>query len=624
LARNINDGENVKQTAKKRASKDPSQIKSGQLKIGDSWNAITIIAFSQNNPLKAIAEFVENSIDAGAKKIVITRGRSRGENFIKIVDNGSGIPKGPDGLPNFKYVATHICDSIKRQLKKDGAVGIQGEFGIGLLSFWTVGSILILRSSGTDGHIYQMKMERGCPGYHITKSRSLAPVQGTELIIHGLLPGLRQLSGEKVQRYLASELRDRIRQNAVEIRVLDHVTRSDYLVEPRKFSGQLIHHKSFPCDPFGEIDTEIYLSSPQPENHIALYRSGTRVMADLSRLEAFDKEPWTSGYFQGLLDVPFLNLTPGTRDGLIHDERLNALAETLQSLEAHLNSVIAQQKQHQDEESNRHILKTVQKAIREALLILPEEEYDWFEVYSRGKGPRQAAPAEVMPYAVENFDSHQRLTSFGEDLPAQDSQKQFFEYAGPLHRIQIAPASCTVMVKQEKILRAVCRDKQGRRVDDGLTCHWEILEGEGQLLTIDEEIVRFIAPDDPQICRIGLTVRQYEEQDCRAEGILTVTDSVLPETRSQGALKKGLPGYTLKKSPGELWRSRFDSQANIVLINSGHRDFMYASGQKSRKVRYIFRLYIKELVLANFMELGKEDLLERMIEVSLYAEEGLK
>jgi len=34
----------------------------GKLRIGNDWNAITIIALSQSNPLKAIAEFVENSI----------------------------------------------------------------------------------------------------------------------------------------------------------------------------------------------------------------------------------------------------------------------------------------------------------------------------------------------------------------------------------------------------------------------------------------------------------------------------------------------------------------------------------------------------------------------------------
>ncbi len=34
---------------------------SGKLRIGDDWNAIRIIALSQSNPLKAIAEFVENA-----------------------------------------------------------------------------------------------------------------------------------------------------------------------------------------------------------------------------------------------------------------------------------------------------------------------------------------------------------------------------------------------------------------------------------------------------------------------------------------------------------------------------------------------------------------------------------
>lgn len=46
-----------------RLARDPGQAR-GRLRIGDDWNAITIIALSQSNPLKAIAELVENSIDA--------------------------------------------------------------------------------------------------------------------------------------------------------------------------------------------------------------------------------------------------------------------------------------------------------------------------------------------------------------------------------------------------------------------------------------------------------------------------------------------------------------------------------------------------------------------------------
>jgi hypothetical protein len=229
-----------------------------------------------------------------------------------------------------------------------------------------------------------------------------------------------------------------------------------------------------------------------------------------------------------------------------------------------------------------------------------------------------------MPYAVEDFEDQKNVLQLVPPEHPQEDQKQFFEYAGPLHRIQIVPSSCTLGVNQQRKLRAVCRDKRGRTVDDGLTFHWNVLEGTGQISNEKVEIVEFKAPDIPEIGRVGLLVKQYEDKQYQAEAIITVTDGILPEVKSQGALKKGLPGYTLKKAPGELWRSRFDMENNIVLVNSGHRDFIYAAKQQSRKVRYICRLYIKELVLTNFLELEKEKLLERMIEVSLYAEEGLR
>jgi len=103
-------------TAAKTARRDRPRA-AGKLRIGDDWNAIRIIALSQSNPLKAIAEFVENSIDAHAAAIVITRGREQGAHYLSIKDDGDGVPRDDEGLPNFKYVATHICDSIKRQLK---------------------------------------------------------------------------------------------------------------------------------------------------------------------------------------------------------------------------------------------------------------------------------------------------------------------------------------------------------------------------------------------------------------------------------------------------------------------------------------------------------------------------
>ena len=195
----------------RRISRSEGQTTRGNLRIGDHWNAITIIALSQSNPLKAVAELVENSIDARAKAIVITRGKDKGRHYLRVTDDGEGVRKNADGEPDFHYVATHVCDSIKRRLKVQGASGLQGEFGIGLLSFWTLGEELLLISAGNGGHAFQMHLRKGDPSYRITQRSALFPEPGTDVLIRGILPGIKNFSGEKIQWYLASELRDRIR-----------------------------------------------------------------------------------------------------------------------------------------------------------------------------------------------------------------------------------------------------------------------------------------------------------------------------------------------------------------------------------------------------------------------------
>jgi DNA mismatch repair ATPase MutL len=128
---------------------------------------------SQTSPLKAIAELVENSIDAKARTVTITRGREHRRHFLSIRDDGEGVPRDNAGRPDFRYVATHICDSVKRRLKAQGTSGLQGEFGIGLLSFWTVGDELSITSTGDDRRAYQMVMRKGDPTYVVTPMRAM-------------------------------------------------------------------------------------------------------------------------------------------------------------------------------------------------------------------------------------------------------------------------------------------------------------------------------------------------------------------------------------------------------------------------------------------------------------------
>jgi hypothetical protein len=602
-------------------------IRAGKLRIADHWNAISIIAKSQTNPLKAVAEFVENSIDARAKQIIIVRGKKKGEFYLKISDDGEGIPKDKQGLPDFPRVATHICDSIKRQFKSAGLKGIQGEFGIGLLSFWTVGQNLSMTSCGEDRNTYEMTMAKDSPDFSVTKKRVLFPFKGTDLMIYPLLPGLRSLTGEKIQRYLASELRDRIKTAGTTVKVIDHTGRKELIVVPRQFSGRLLRNLKPGETGLGDIYLELYLSDPVTSNWVGLYRRGTRVLESITELDHFHREPWTTGYLQGIVDVPFLNLTPGTRHGIIHDSHLEAFSRAMETVESHLQQIIEDQRKAEEERSSRRILRRVQRALKEAFLRLPQEEYDWFDIYGGKHQKMQASLGYSGPVGSGSREEKNRESENSEDIRELDDhdpeQKQFFEYAGPLFSALISPKSSVVSVDKRKKYRVVCRDRSRRLVLENLEYQWDITDGEGQLSENQRESVVFIAPPEPGLTTLEVVVRQGDKT-CKDEALITVTDSLLDQSSKTGKANKGLPGYTYRRAPGEMWRSRFEIEKNVIVINNGHRDFVYAGKQKSRQLRYICRLFCKELVRHNFPGLQPDELLERMIELSLYTEEHLK
>jgi hypothetical protein len=596
----------------------------GKLKIGDSWNAITIIALSQTNPIKAIAEFVENSIDASAKNITIIRGKEQGEYFLKVIDDGTGIPLNEEGIPDFKYVATHICDSIKKQLKKKGVEGIQGEFGIGLLSFWTVGERLTLTCAGKDEKTYQMEMKRNEPCYTINKKRTLFSHPGTELIIHPLLPGIRQLTGEKIQNYLASELRDRIRKAKVMIKIKDRTSRKEFHVEPREYTGRFLHDIEPMETWLGEIYCELYLNTFDPHNEVSLFRHGTRVLPNIASIDQCNKEPWSSGYLQGMLDVPFLTITPGTRDGIIQDEPFALFLKAMEPVEVKLLQIIEQEKKAEEEKASKDILRSVKRAFKEAFIALSSELYSWLDIYAEGNVKKKKPSNDAAIIQQASGDETGVPMKTEEFELANEEELKFFEYAGPLYKVVISPSSAVVKVKTEKKFRVIPRDRNKRIVEHGLYILWEIKEGTGVLEDTDKEIVSFTAPSEPGIVILKVTVLQGDTI-CTAEGIATITDTLAEkDDKKESAMQKGLPSYTFKRAPGELWRSYYDIKNNIIVINNGHADYIFAAKKSARKLKYICKLYAKELVLHNFVGYNSEKLLERIVELSLYTEEHLK
>ena len=128
---------------------------------------------------------------------------------------------------------------------------------------------------------------------------------------------------------------------------------------------------------------------------------------------------------------------------------------------------------------------------------------------------------------------------------------------------------------------------------------------------------------EPGLARVRVNASQGEIA-CSAEAVITVTDTIERETRWPAGARQGLPGYTFERAPSELWRSRYDTERNVIVVNNAHRDFVYAARSKALKLRYIARLYAKEIVLKSFPGAPAEQLLERLLELALYTEENLR
>ena len=191
-------------------------------------------------------------------------------------------------------------------------------------------------------------------------------------------------------------------------------------------------------------------------------------------IDELAKAPWTTRYLQGHIDAPFINLTPGTRSGIIRDEAYAALLEALLPLEENLNEILEAQRRAEEEQASRELLQTIQRAFHEAFLALPVEEYDWFDIHSRGHSRSGST--------IGDFDAAEKLIAGAtEPETSNGKQRKFFEFAGPLFSVVVSPASSVVRVGDQRSLRALPYDRSRRRVETDLTFAWEIVEGGGAL-----------------------------------------------------------------------------------------------------------------------------------------------
>lgn len=576
----------------------------GKLQIGDEWNAIRLIALSQTNAQKAVAELVENSIDAKARNITIQRYKRQGRVALLIKDDGEGVKYEDKNPPDsLKKVPIKICDSFKRNLKEAERTAIHGQFAIGILGFWSIGKEFYLISKTKSSETHCLKMVRDERDWEVNKWHWERDQIGTDALITDLNKEVQsRLTAERLAKYLAEELRNRLRQTEVNITIHDRILHKILEVRPVEFAGEPIKEiQKIEMEEYPNIKVELYFTFPQvgATPFIAVEKDGTRVLSNISQLDEFNCPPWNTGKLEGAVDFPVLNLAPATRGGIVPDEIYYTFVKALKSLEPALIKLIQGKEEIIEERLSKQTLERLQKAFVEAFDRLPEGDYSWFEIPEEGILPGLKREREKEPKEHEEEETKP-------PLPTVEP--------GPLDHVVIVPGYSHIPFHGERRFTAKSFDSQKIPIESRIEYFWEGGSGLGTIKNQSGESIVFLAGKEEGTAYIWVKAKQGEiEKDAKAAVVIVKERPHL-----------GFPPPEFTPQPLETWRSKWNEKRNTIEINSAHRDYIFAKESgRAAYIKYTAWLYAKELVLLNFPEFPPPEILERLVEVVTYLETNI-
>jgi hypothetical protein len=612
-----------------RAARKRSGAITGNLKPADPFELIRWLARSQNDPRKALAELVQNSLDAGAGHVQIIRARQRGMTALHIIDDGGGVLPELSRQEALAYIATHIGHSRKRNLTPEQRreLMLQGKYGIGLLGFWSIGAHFEIRSQVDDSEPWVLRLSEDEPRFEIERLRGRLALRGTwtEVMVRPLhRPAFVTLGARRIADYLAAELRGQLLARPVTITVHDRIARGRapklLQVAPVRYPGQPLPLPETIDTAHGLVRVELYLlpeGAPEP-GRVTVSCAGTAVYDDLCEFELVDfrHPPWSSGRLTGMLDFAGFEVPPGTRRGVQPNDAAAAFATVVTQLEEPIHAILAHEQERLASELEADLLKQLQRAFRDLPRLAPE--YDFFAVRqetarmplgscaeSTASGPDEPAPvgvAEPAPGAAEVE-------------PAETGAPDELFPPGPLAAVEIVPPSARVPLLASRRLRAHPRDVDGREICSAMDFLWACnsehsqVEGNGREAT-------FRAGEELESVTVWVVATQGERHTS-AEAAVEVV-----EERAEPVPSAGIPQPEFVNEPTGNWRSRIrDARWEV---NAGHRDYLLAGESSRRKLRYLTALLAKEIVLHSFPHPQHAAVLERMIEVLTITERRLE
>jgi len=597
-----------------------------RLRPANPFDLIRLIAESQNDPRKAVAELVQNSLDAGARRITLTRASRKKEQVLSILDDGQGIFPGVERAEALERIATNVGHSFKRNLspaerKKEMLLG---KYGIGLLGFWSVGQVLEIRTRSAGSDTWALRLTRGQPVaevYRLPQKMIQFPGETwTEVVIRGVhSSAARQIAGRKLGDYIGSELRGQLLERSVDLRIVDRVARGtaikDFLVVPQRYRGRRLEDfVELPVPGFGPARLELYLVDPEEAREkpsVALTCGGTVVAEDISQLESHDfaRAPWTIGALDGAIEFGELEVAPATRRGVVPGPAADGFFEALRALEPEILKVLDTEKERRLSEETQDLAREIRKVFRPVARSLPQ--YDFFAIRGESRSDHEPADGDGARLGHAGSDSGKAASggeepsgpADGGDLP--DEEPEILP-PGPLSSVKVAPAKAVLLPGASRVFSAKPMDADGRRVVDGVELAWSLVEGGGTLTPAGAR-AEYGAPPALGAARITVEARQ-DGREASAEAVVQVVDRLAGENPDAG-----VPEPERVYDPSGDWRSRL--AGGRWQYNAAHPDYAAVMEEPRRRLRYLVHLFAKEMVLWNYGEPKDERLLERMVEV---------
>jgi hypothetical protein len=596
-----------------RSPRPPASAR-GKIRPANPFDLIRWIARSQTDPRKALAELVQNSLEAGANHVLVRRFRRGRLRCISVRDDGAGVFPEVGRGEALERIATNIGHSYKLGVSaaERRELMMLGKYGIGILGFWCVGKIFEMRSRVAGSPVQALRMWEDSDRYEVFEPGGHLPLGDTwtEVVVADVhTSAWKALLGRRAANYLAAELRGQILGRGVRVEVRDESARGaaekSILVEPIQFRGEgLPVPDRIPVPGWSPIRLDLhYLGKEEGPGRVRLESGGSIVCEDIAALEGFDfaRAPWNTGRLEGVVEFPDFDVAPGSRRGVVPNAAAQAFAEALLSVEPEVSAAVAVFESRREEKREQEVLRELKRVFRELPRLLPH--YDLFPIL----GPNHAPPSHELRRGEEVGGAAAGETLSVETEGEEEPPVEEALYPpGPLAAVVISPRRPRVDPGGRRALRARALDADGRPAEGEVAFSWRIDPGEGSLDPVEGGETVFVAGPTPDRVRVEVEARQG---DLRASAAV---DVIVAET-VPGSRDAGIPPLELVSEPLAPWRSRLSG--NRWEVNRGHPDYRATAGEPKRRLRYLVLLLAKEIVLRNTGDPGAARALEQMVEV---------